>query len=111
VPVALEEERMRSQRTPLTGRICHVLGHEPRTRQEIALAAGYDGHGQVLSDALAELVASGAVVRTPAGWHATLWPLSNGEGRAGAAFGGSVPRGSLPVGSAGLDCARSRRSR
>ena len=81
---------MRTQRTPLTGRICHVLGHEPRTRQEIALAAGYDGHGQVLSEALAQLVASGEVVRTPAGWHATLWPPSNGVGCAPAAFGGSV---------------------
>jgi hypothetical protein len=56
--------------TPLlTGRIEHVLGHEPRTRQEIAGAARYDGHGQVLSDALAELVAAGHAVRTPAGWH------------------------------------------
>jgi hypothetical protein len=54
----------------LTGRIEHVLGHEPRTRQEIAVSAGYDGHGQVLSDALAELVAAGHAVRTPAGWQA-----------------------------------------
>ena len=86
---------MRTQRTPLTGRICHVLGHEPRTRQEIALAAAYDGHGQVLSEALAQLVASGEVVRTPAGWHATLGPGSNGEACAGAALGGSVLGGSL----------------
>ena len=53
----------------LTGRIEHVLGHEPRTRQEIAGAAAYDGHGQVLSDALAQLVSDGQGVRTPAGWR------------------------------------------
>ena len=98
MPAAPEQEEMRTQRTPLTGRICHVLGHEPRTRQEIALAAGYDGHGQVLSAALAQLVASGQVVRTPAGWHATLWPQPNGEGRAGTALGASVLGGSVPEG-------------
>jgi hypothetical protein len=53
----------------LTGRIEHVLGHEPRTRQEIAVAAAYDGCGQVLSDALAKLVSDGQAVRTPAGWR------------------------------------------
>ena len=53
----------------LTGRIEHVLGHEPRTRHEIAVAAAYDGHGQVLSDALAQLVSDGQAVRTPAGWR------------------------------------------
>jgi hypothetical protein len=82
---------MGTRRTPLTGRICHVLGHEPRTRQEIALAAGYDGHGQVLSEALAQLVASGQVVRTPAGWQASLPHQPSGEGCAGTALGGSVP--------------------
>jgi hypothetical protein len=93
---------MEIRRTPLTGRICHVLGHEPRTRQEIALAAGYDGHGQVLSEALAQLVASGQVVRTPAGWHASLWPPSNADGCAGTALGGSVPGDSVPAGVRGL---------
>jgi hypothetical protein len=53
----------------LTGRIEHVLGHEPRTRQEIAVAVAYDGRAQVLSDALAKLVSDGQAVRTPAGWR------------------------------------------
>ena len=93
---------MGTRRTPLTGRICHVLGHEPRTRQEIALAAGYDGHGQVLSEALAQLVASGQVVRTPAGWQASLPHQSSGEGCAGTALGGSVLASSVPGGVRGL---------
>jgi hypothetical protein len=53
----------------LTGRIEQVLGHEPRTRQEIAVAVAYDGRGQVLSAALAKLVSDGQAVRTPAGWR------------------------------------------
>jgi hypothetical protein len=93
---------MGTRRTPLTGRICDVLGHEPRTRQEIALAAGYDGHGQVLSDALAQLVTSGHVVRTPAGWQASLRRQPNGEGCPGSALGGSALVRSMPAGVRGL---------
>jgi hypothetical protein len=91
---------MGTGRTPLTGRICDVLGHEPRTRQEIALAAGYDGHGQVLSEALAQLVTSGHVVRTPAGWQASLRRQPNGEGCPGSALGGNALVRSMPAGDA-----------
>ena len=59
-----------AQHTPLTGRIEHVLGHEPRTRDEIALAVGYAGHDVPIGQALAQLVSGGQAVRTPAGWHA-----------------------------------------
>jgi len=59
-----------TQRTPLTARIERVLGHEPRTRDEIALAVGYAGHDVPMGHALALLVSDGHAIRTPAGWRA-----------------------------------------
>jgi len=56
--------------TPLAARIERVLGHEPRTRAEIALAVGYAGHDVPMSHALARLVSDGQAIRTPAGWRA-----------------------------------------
>jgi len=56
--------------TPLVGRIERVLGHEPRTRDEIALAVGYAGHDVPIAQALARLVSEGQAIRTPAGWRA-----------------------------------------
>jgi hypothetical protein len=56
--------------TRLTTRIERVLGHEPRTRAEIALAVGYAGHDVSMSHALARLVSDGQAIRTPAGWRA-----------------------------------------
>lgn len=53
----------------LTGRIEHVLGHSPRTRDEIALAVGYAGHDVPIGQALAQLVSDGQAIRTPAGWQ------------------------------------------
>ena len=58
------------ERMPLTGRIERVLGHEPRTRDEIALAVGYAGHDVSMGQALAQLVGEGQAIRTPAGWRA-----------------------------------------
>jgi hypothetical protein len=58
------------QRMPLTRRIERVLGHEPRTREEIALAVGYAGHELSMGQALALLVSDGQAVRTPSGWRA-----------------------------------------
>ena len=58
------------ERTPLTTRIARVLGHEPRTRDEIALAVGYAGHDVPMGQALALLVSDGQAIRTPAGWRA-----------------------------------------
>ena len=58
------------QYAPLTGRIERVLGHEPRTREEVALAVGYAGHDVPLGQALAQLVSNGQAVHTPAGWLA-----------------------------------------
>jgi hypothetical protein len=57
--------------TPLTGRIERVLGHEPRTRDEIAFAVGYVGHDVPIGQALAQLVSNGQAIRTPAGWQAS----------------------------------------
>ncbi|HEY1775134.1 MAG TPA: hypothetical protein VGG41_03140 [Solirubrobacteraceae bacterium] len=56
----------------LTARIQRVLGHEPRTRTEIALAVGYAGHevSASMGQALERLVSDGQAVRTPAGWRA-----------------------------------------
>jgi hypothetical protein len=59
---------------PLTGRIERVLGHEPRTRDEIALAVGYAGHDIPMGHALARLVSDGQATRTPAGWRAIAKP-------------------------------------
>jgi hypothetical protein len=56
--------------TPLTGRIERVLGHEPRTRDEIAFAVGYAGHDIPIGQALAQLVSNGHAIKTPAGWQA-----------------------------------------
>jgi hypothetical protein len=47
-----------------------VLGHEPRTRTEIALAVGYAGHDIPMGHALERLVSDGHAIRTPAGWRA-----------------------------------------
>ncbi len=58
------------ERAPLTVRIERVLGHEPRTRAEIALAVGYAGHDLSMGHALALLVSDGHAIRTPAGWRA-----------------------------------------
>jgi hypothetical protein len=58
------------ERTPLIARIERVLGHEPRTRAEIALAVGYAGHDLSMAQALALLVSDGHAIRTPAGWRA-----------------------------------------
>ena len=58
------------ERTPLTARIERVLGHEPRTRAEIAHAVGYGGCDVPMGDALERLVSDGRAVRTPAGWRA-----------------------------------------
>jgi hypothetical protein len=58
------------ERKPLTARIERVLGHEPRTRAEIALAVGYAGHDGAMSHALERLVSDGQAIRTPAGWRA-----------------------------------------
>jgi hypothetical protein len=58
------------ERTPLIGRIERVLGHEPRTRDEIALAVGYAGRDVSTRQALAQLVSDGQAIRTPAGWRA-----------------------------------------
>ena len=58
------------ERTSLTARIQRVLGHEPRTRDEIALAVGYAGHDVSMGQALALLVSDGLAIRTPAGWRA-----------------------------------------
>ena len=58
------------ERTSLTARIERVLGHEPRTRAEIALAVGYAGHDVPMSHALERLVSDGHAIRTPAGWRA-----------------------------------------
>jgi hypothetical protein len=58
------------ERTPLTARIERVLGHEPRTRAEIALAVGYAGQDVPISHALALLVSDGQAIRTAAGWRA-----------------------------------------
>jgi len=59
-----------SQRATLTGRIEHVLGHSPCTRQEIAVAVGYAGHDVLIAQALAQLVREGHAKRTPTGWQA-----------------------------------------
>ena len=58
------------ERTPLIGRIERVLGHEPRRRDEIALAVGYAGRDVSMRQALAQLVSDGQAIRTPAGWRA-----------------------------------------
>ena len=57
-------------RTPLTVRIARVLGHEPRTRAEIAVAVGYYGHDVSMGQALAVLESDGQAIRTPSGWRA-----------------------------------------
>jgi hypothetical protein len=59
-----------TEHTQLTARIERVLGHEPRTRAEIALAVGYAGHDVSMKQALAVLVSDGQAIRTPAGWRA-----------------------------------------
>ena len=59
-----------TERTPLTTRIERVLGHEPRTRDEIALAVGFCGHDVPMGRALAMLVSDGQAIRTPSGWRA-----------------------------------------
>jgi hypothetical protein len=59
------------ERTPLTDRIQRVLGHEPRTRDEIALAVGYAGHDVTMTTALEQLVGDGQAIRTPAGWRSS----------------------------------------
>lgn len=56
--------------TPLTARIARVLGHEPRTREEIAHAVGYSRHDISMGQALALLVSDGQAIRTPSGWRA-----------------------------------------
>ena len=58
-----------TQHARLTGRIEHVLGHSPRTRQEIAVAVGYAGHDVLIAQALAQLVREGHAKRTPTGWQ------------------------------------------
>ena len=58
------------ERVPLTDRIERVLGHAPRTRDEIAVAVGYAGHDVTMKRALAQLVGDGQAIRTPAGWRA-----------------------------------------
>jgi hypothetical protein len=58
------------ERIPLSDRIEHLLGHEPRTRDEIAFAVGYTGHDVSMTEALAHLVGNGLAIRTPAGWRA-----------------------------------------
>ena len=59
-----------TERTPLTVRIERVLGHEPRTRAEIAVAVGYSRHDISMGQALALLENDGQAIRTPAGWRA-----------------------------------------
>jgi hypothetical protein len=58
-----------TQHATLSGRIEHVLGHSPRTRQEIAVAVGYAGHDVLIAQALAQLVREGHAKRTPTGWQ------------------------------------------
>ena len=58
------------ERASLIVRIERVLGHEPRTRAEIAFAVGYAGHDLSMAQALALLVNDGHAIRTPAGWRA-----------------------------------------
>jgi hypothetical protein len=53
------EAMPRTQHPPLTGRIERVLGHAPRTGDEIALAVGYTGHDVPIGQALAQLVSEG----------------------------------------------------
>ncbi len=59
-----------TERTPLAERIERVLGHAPRTRDEIAVAVGYAGHEVSMRQALAQVVRDGHAVQTPAGWRA-----------------------------------------
>jgi hypothetical protein len=58
-----------TERMPLTTRIERVLGHEPRTREEIANAVGYGGNDLPMGQALALLVSDGQAIRTPSGWR------------------------------------------
>jgi hypothetical protein len=59
-----------NERVSLAGRIERVLGHEPRTRDEIALAVGYIGREVSIRQALDEVVSNGRAIQTPAGWRA-----------------------------------------